>query len=70
MKKLVLGAFIALSLAALTPDLSHAGKSNGYNGNGKSCNNGNNHRVPEPATMALLGAAIGAIVLKARKTEE
>lgn len=43
----------------------------GDNGNGwcPPKNGNNNHAVPEPATMALLGAAIGAVYLTKRKTE-
>ncbi len=43
----------------------------GYNGKhgkkGKNENN-NNHAVPEPGTMALLAAAVGAIVIRKRQT--
>ncbi|WKZ33927.1 MAG: PEP-CTERM sorting domain-containing protein [Thermodesulfobacteriota bacterium] len=31
-------------------------------------NNGNNHAVPEPGTMALLAAAMGAIVIRKRQS--
>lgn len=78
MKKLAAAAIIAAGLMAITPvdslagsKYSHSKKINGYeNGNGNSyCppKNGNNHAVPEPATMAMLGAAFGAIYLTRKK---
>ncbi|OGP12886.1 MAG: hypothetical protein A2052_07725 [Deltaproteobacteria bacterium GWA2_54_12] len=83
MKTLAAAALVAMSLMAFSPVDSFAGVRNGnhnwngnWNGNGyengnNQCNtNGNNHAVPEPGTMALLGAAIGAIYLKKRKSSE
>lgn len=75
MKTLATAALVALGLMAFSPVDSIAGERNWkYNGNGynNECppKNGNNHAVPEPGTMALLGAAIGAIYLKKRKSEE
>lgn len=78
MKTLATAALVALGLMAFSPVDSFAGhRTNGYvNGNGyengyNECpTNGNNHAVPEPGTMALLGAAIGAIYLKKRKSSE
>lgn len=73
MKTLAAAALVAMSLMAFSPVDSFAGvrNGNGYeNGNNECPTNGNNHAVPEPATMALLGAAIGAIYLKKRKSAE
>lgn len=71
MKTLAAAALVAMGLMAFSPVDSMAGVTNG-NGYNNECppNGNNNHRVPEPATMALLGAAIGAIYLKKRKSEE
>jgi len=77
MKTLAAAALVALGLMAFSPVDSMAGeRSWKYNGNGNGYNNecppknGNNHAVPEPGTMALLGAAIGAIYLKKRNSAE
>lgn len=73
MKTLAAAALIGLGLMAFTPVDSMAwSRTNGYeNGYNNECpTNGNNHAVPEPGTMALLGAAIGAIYLKKRKSSE
>lgn len=70
MKTLAAAALIAMGLMAFSPVDSLAGVTNGNGYNNECPTNGNNHRVPEPATMALLGAAIGAIYLKKRKSEE
>lgn len=71
MKTLATAAIVALSLTILSPAMSLAGiNGNGHNGYGNGNNCPNNHRVPEPGTMALLGTAIGAIYLKKRKSEE
>ena len=71
MKTLAAAALVALGLMAFSPVDSMAsinGNGNGYN---NECpTNGNNHAVPEPGTMALLGAAIGAIYLKKRNSAE
>lgn len=69
MKTLAAAALIALGLMAFSPIDSMAGiNTNGYD---NECpRNGNNHKVPEPGTMALMAAAIGAIYLKKRKSEE
>lgn len=41
----------------------------GKNYNGKKCKKeNNNHAVPEPGTMALLAAAMGAIVIRKRQS--
>lgn len=74
MKTLAAAALVAIGLMAFSPVDSLAGVRNtnfngGYN-NECPPKNGNNHAVPEPGTMALLGAAIGAIYLKKRKSEE
>ncbi|MBW7956738.1 MAG: PEP-CTERM sorting domain-containing protein [Deltaproteobacteria bacterium] len=51
-----------------------ANNGSNYNGgkhyNGKKCKkeNNNNHAVPEPGTMALLAAAMGAIVIRKRQS--
>jgi hypothetical protein len=70
MKTLAAAALIALGLMAFSPVDSVAGSKyvNGNNG-GEYCppENGNNHAVPEPGTMALLGAAFGAIYLTKKK---
>lgn len=79
-KTFAAAAIIAAGLMALTPVDSLAGSKNYKshskkiswyeNGNGNSyCppKNGNNHAVPEPATMALLGAAFGAIYFTKKK---
>lgn len=74
MKTLAAAALVALGLMAFSPVDSMAGERNwNYNENGynNECpTNGNNHAVPEPGTMALLGAAIGAIYLKKRNSAE
>lgn len=67
MKTLAAAALVAMGLLAFSPMDSIAGVRNG-NGYNNECPN--NHKVPEPATMALLGAAIGAIYLKSRKSSE
>ena len=72
MKTLAAAALVALGLMAFSPVDSMAsinGNGNGYN-NECPPKNGNNHAVPEPGTMALLGAAIGAIYLKKRNSAE
>ena len=74
MKTLAAAALVALSLMVFSPADSMASiNGNGYeNGYNNECppKNGNNHAVPEPGTMALLGAAIGAIYLKKRNSAE
>jgi len=73
MKTLAAAALVALSLMVFSPADSMASiNGNGYeNGYNNECpTNGNNHAVPEPGTMALLGAAIGAIYLKKRNSAE
>lgn len=81
-KSLFFAALVALSLTVFGPVDSFAkgGHGNGYNNgnnhngnghNGHTPPNGNNHKVPEPATMALLGAAaMGAIYLKNRASKQ
>lgn len=68
MKTLAAAALVAMSLMVFSPVDSFAGvrNGNGYE-NGNECPP-NNHAVPEPGTMALLGAAIGAIYLKKKKS--
>lgn len=76
MKTLAAAALIALGLMAFSPVDSVAGSKykggNGSNNGGEYCppENGNNHAVPEPGTMALLGAAFGAIYLTKKKAEK
>lgn len=73
MKTLAAAALVALSLMVFSPADSMASiNGNGYeNGYNNECpTNGNNYAVPEPGTMALLGAAIGAIYLKKRNSAE
>lgn len=70
MKTLAAAALIALGLMAFSPVDSFAGSqqyNNNHNGyeNGNSCPN--NHAVPEPGTLALLGAAFGAIYFTKKK---
>ncbi|CAG1066433.1 hypothetical protein BAC1_02049 [uncultured bacterium] len=74
MKTLAAAALIALGLMAFSPVDSFAGSkhyNNNHNGNngGEYCppENGNNHAVPEPGTLALLGAAFGAIYFTKKK---
>jgi|GEM_PF-4932233 hypothetical protein len=75
MKTLAAAALIALGLMAFSPVDSVAGSKykggNSYNG-GEYCppENGNNHAVPEPGTMALIGAAFGAIYLTKKRVEK
>ncbi|MBI2400930.1 MAG: PEP-CTERM sorting domain-containing protein [Deltaproteobacteria bacterium] len=70
MKTLAAAALVAMSLMVFSPVDSFAGVRNGNGYNNECPTNGNNHAVPEPGTMALLGAAIGAIYLKKRKSAE
>lgn len=70
MKTLAAAALIAMGLMAFSPVDSMAGTVNGGYNNECPPNGNNNHAVPEPGTMALLGAAIGAIYLKKRKSAE
>ena len=73
MKTLAAAAPVALSLMVFSPADSMASiNGNGYENeyNNECPTNGNNHAVPEPGTMALLGAAIGAIYLKKRNSAE
>lgn len=78
-KSLLFAAAVALGLTVFGPADSFAKgfnfnfKQNGNgNTNGKYCPpDGNNHAVPEPGTMALLGAAaLGAIYLKKRTSRK
>jgi hypothetical protein len=69
MKTLAAAALVAMSLMVFSPVDSLASVPNGGYENGNNCPP-NNHAVPEPGTMALLGAAIGAIYLKKRKSSE
>lgn len=47
----------------------NGGKSyNGKHGKKGKNENNNNHAVPEPGTMALLAAAVGAIVIRKRQS--
>ncbi|MBE7413940.1 MAG: PEP-CTERM sorting domain-containing protein [Deltaproteobacteria bacterium] len=52
------------------PLANNGGNYNGGNHyNGKKCKKeNNNHAVPEPGTMALLAAAMGAIVIRKRQS--
>ncbi|CAG0998252.1 hypothetical protein ARNL5_03855 [Anaerolineae bacterium] len=80
MNRLAAAAIIAAGLLALTPmdsfawsnNNGHSKKINGNENGGSYCppNGGNNHAVPEPATMALLGAAFGAIYLSKKKSQK
>lgn len=71
MKTLAAAALVAMSLMVFSPTNGMASiNGNGYENGNNECPNGNNHAVPEPGTMALLGAAIGAIYLKKRKSAE
>lgn len=70
MKTLAAAALVAIGLMAFSPMDSIASVPNGGYNNECPTNGNNNHKVPEPGTMALLGAAIGAIYLKARKSAE
>jgi len=69
MKTFAAAALIAMGLMAFSPMDSVAEVING-NGYNDECPTNGNQKVPEPGTMALLGTAIGAIYLKARKSEE
>ena len=70
MKTLAAAALVAMSLMAFSPTDSMASiNGNGYENGNNECPT-NNHAVQEPGTMALLGAAIGAIYLKKRKSAE
>lgn len=71
--KLITSAFAAILLGALlsaAPADANIRKTivNG-NGNGYECpTNGNNHQVPEPSTLILLGAGLtGLAVSRLRK---
>lgn len=64
MKTLLAAAALAVGLTMLNPIQSIAGVTNG---NGEYCPPNNNHEVPEPATLAMVGAALGWIALKKKK---
>lgn len=49
---------------------NYDGKNHGKKYNKKKKDNNNNHAVPEPGTMALLAAAVGAIVIRKRQSAE
>ena len=82
-KSLLFAAAVALGLTVFGPadsiakgfNVNSNQHGNGYtngNTNGEYCPpDGNNHKVPEPGTMALLGAAaLGAIYLKNRGSRQ
>lgn len=75
MKTILSAALLAFALSVFSPVDSSAGingksyNGNGYeNGNNTCPNGGNNHAVPEPGTLALLGAALGMIYLRKRNS--
>lgn len=69
MKTIFSAALLALALSVFSPVDSFASIGNGYgNGNYTCPNGGNYHAVPEPGTLALLGAALGMIYLRKRNS--